>query len=587
MDEAGDTVVVWERQAQTTPAHNLQASTRGPGEAFAAPIELSAGSTQPQLAMTPAGEAVAGWRHFDGENYVIQVATRSPGGSFSAPLDVSTVETAASPRELRLAVNAAGAIAIAWLQEDPSSPTDPTQFSVVASVRPPGGSFSAPHVVSPSPLIVGDDSSDPQLAIDEAGDVTAIWDYFDGTGSVIQTARRVAGGEFETPETLTADEDEAFSPDLATAPDGDTVAVWSQLDGPDRMIAESSRAAGGAFGAPLELSKGGGDAFSPQVAIVPGGAVTVAWERVNLEGFSVVQASTGAFNGSFDAPVDLSATGANAFDPSLAMNSGGAATVVWKRFEGTSYLAQGSVSPPAGTFSPAGDLSAGGKDAVLPSAAMDAAGDVTAVWWRSDGHNTIVQAAGYDADPPSLSDLSIPSQAMVGVPVSFAVHPFDVWPIASTTFDFGDGHEAGGASVSHTYQTDGSYRVTVTAEDAAGTAVTAAGAIQVLPSNEFAILRVSRNRRRGTATIQVGVPGPGQLILYGRGVRRASVQVRRATRLELPIAARGGALRRLSRRGRIKVELAIAFTPSGGMSLVKHKDVTLIRLPAHGLRPHR
>jgi hypothetical protein len=576
MDEAGDTVVVWERQAQSTPTHNLQVSTRGPGEPFSAPGELSAASTLPQVAMTPADEAVAAWRHFDGENYVIQAATRPPGGGFSAPLDVATIGTAAAPQGLRLAVSPAGAIAIAWLQKDPSSLIDPNQFSVVASVRPAGGGFSAPHVVSPSPLVAGNNSSEPQLAIDEVGGVTAIWHYFDGTGSVIQTARRVAGGEFETPQTLTADADEAFSPDVAVAPDGDTVAVWSQLDGLDRRIAESSRPAGGAFGAPLELSEAGGKAFSPQVAIAPGGDVTVAWERVNSEGFSVIQASTGTFAGGLGAPVDLSATGANAFDPSLAINSGGAATVVWKRFDGSNFVAQGSVRPAGGGFSPAVDLSAGGEDAVLPLVAMDAAGDGTAAWSRSDGANRIVQAAGYDADPPTLRDLSIPSQTMVGVPVSFSVQPFDVWPIASTIFGFGDGEGAGGASVSHTYRAQGSYRVTVLAEDAAGTAVTGAGTIQVLPSNEFVIGRVSLNRRRGTATIQVSVPGPGQLALYGKRVRRASKKARRATRLKLPIVARGSALRGLSRRGHAKVAFAIAFTPTGGASLVKHKKVTLI-----------
>jgi PKD domain len=578
MDEAGDTVVVWERQSETTPTHNLQVSTRGPGEAFSAPGELSATSTLPQVAMTPAGEAVAAWRHFDGENYVIQVAiARSPGGSFSAPHNLSTIETAAAPQGLRLAVNAAGAIAVTWLQKDPSSPTDPNQFSVVASVRATGGGFSAPQVVSPLPLVKGNNSSDPELAIDEAGDVTAVWDYFDGTGSVIQTARRAAGGEFETPQTLTTDADEAFSPDVAIAPDGDTIAVWSQLEGSDRVIVESSRPAGGAFGAPLELSEAGGGAFSPQVAISPGGNVTVAWERVDLGGFSVIQASTGTFNGSFGVPVDLSATGANAFDPSLAIDSGGAATVVWRRSEGGSFLAQGSIRPPGGGFSPAFDLSAGGEDVVRPLAAMDAAGDATVVWSRSDGTSRIVQAAGYDADPPTLRDLSIPSRAMVGIPVSFSAHPFDVWPIASTTFDFGDGDEAGGSSVSHTYRAQGTYRVTVQAEDAAGTAVSGAGTIQVLPSNEFSIGRVSFNRRRGTATIEVSVPWPGQLILYGKPVRRVSRQAHRAARLKMPIAAQGPALRRLSRRGHVKVSLAFAFTPAGGVSLIKHKKVTLIR----------
>ncbi len=107
--------------------------------------------------------------------------------------------------------------------------------------------------------------------------------------------------------------------------------------------------------------------------------------------------------------------------------------------------------------------------------------------------------------------------------------------------------------------------------------MTAERTITILPSNEFAIGRLSRSRKRGTATFVVTVPGPGKLVLFGKGVEKATTRPRRAGRVKLPIRARGKALKSLLRRGNVRVPLAIAFTPNGGTTHVKHKKVTLIK----------
>ncbi len=65
--------------------------------------------------------------------------------------------------------------------------------------------------------------------------------------------------------------------------------------------------------------------------------------------------------------------------------------------------------------------------------------------------------------------------ASQGYPVTFSVNPFDVWPIASINFAFGDDTSMAGTSVSHTCSAAGTYEVTVTASDAAGNHGTTAG----------------------------------------------------------------------------------------------------------------
>ena len=127
---------------------------------------------------------------------------------------------------------------------------------------------------------------------------------------------------------------------------------------------------------------------------------------------------------------------------------------------------------------------------------MDEAGDAVAAWRRDNGAKDIVQAAGYDANPPELRNLSVPATGTVGIPVSFSVEPFDVWSISASAFDFGDGGSAPGNSTSHAYTAPGTYQVTATATDPAGSSTSANGTISILASNDFRLGKLKRNKRR-------------------------------------------------------------------------------------------
>jgi PKD domain len=580
VDNAGDTVAVWERQDPLSSNLNVQVATRDPGGSFSTPKDLSKGSDDPDVAITPGGEAVVAWVHFDNPNSSIQVSTRPPGGSFSSPAVVATSQLGSFPQNLHVVVDAAGDAAVAWMEKDPAG-SDPNQFSILASVRPAGGSFSTPEVVSPQPLVVGDNSSQPNLAIDAAGDVSVVWMYHDAAipRNEVQVAVRPAGGSFSAPQTLSDTSQNADSPAVAMDSAGDAIAVWAGSDGTNSIIRASVRPANGSFSMPADdLSEPGKNADSPQIAMTPGGEATAVWSGSDGV-YSIIQAATSPSpGGGFSTAVPLSTTGQNAFDPEVAVNAAGAATVVWKRSDGLNYIAQAATRMgPPDSYSVPIDLSATGQDVVSPEVSMDGEGDATAVWRRSNGTNDIAQAAGYDADPPELRNLSIPPSGMVGVPVSFSVSPFDIWPIASTAFDFGDGATADGASVSHTYMAKGTYQVTVTSTDAAGTPVSAGGAIAIAPSNDFKIGRLSLNRKKGTGTFAVTAPGPGKFVLSGKGVKKATKRVEQAGKVKLPIRARGKALKRLERRGKVRLSLTISFTPDGGTTLVKHKKVTLIK----------
>ena len=206
------------------------------------------------------------------------------------------------------------------------------------------------------------------------------------------------------------------------------------------------------------------------------------------------------------------------------------------------------------------DLSAAGQDAVFPAVAMDAAGDATALWC-SDGVDEIVEAAGYDADAPELRGLSIPSSGMVGVPVSFSATPFDVLPIASTAFDFGDGASLPDPSVTHTYSAQGTYRVKGHLDRRGRDPGERRRHDRDPPLQPLPDRATLAESPEGSATFYIDVPGPGRLVLSGKGIEKVIRRARRTGRVKLPIRARGASLERLKRRGKLKLALSIAFTP--------------------------
>jgi hypothetical protein len=102
----------------------------------------------------------------------------------------------------------------------------------------------------------------------------------------------------------------------------------------------------------------------------------------------------------------------------------------------------------------------------------------------------------------------------------------------------------------------GQYRLNVTAE--------------VKPSNAFTLGKAKRNAKRGTASVPVDLPGPGQLTVSGRGVRSSSAAARESIAVSGPgqvavtIRPTGKAKKHLRANGKGKVRPAFTYTPTGG-----------------------
>ena len=109
--------------------------------------------------------------------------------------------------------------------------------------------------------------------------------------------------------------------------------------------------------------------------------------------------------------------------------------------------------------------------------------------------------------------------------------------------------------------------------------------VAVKPSNTFTFGVVGRNKRKGTATLGVIVPGPGTLALGGQGVKAqqaagavGSKSVKAAGTVNLLVKATGKAKGKLSRTGKATVAPSVTYTPFTDISGDPNTQSTKVKL---------
>jgi len=184
---------------------------------------------------------------------------------------------------------------------------------------------------------------------------------------------------------------DAWGPQVAAGPDGAVTAVWYRRDGRNSRVQVATLAPDEYWSPPTDLSLPGEDASDPQVAMGDRGTAVVVWRRWDGTHYRV-QASSRGENGKWSVPVNLSKAGEDAWDPQVAMGLHGMAVVAWRRSDGTSHQVQATTRVAYGPWSSPVMLSTLGGDAWDPRVAVGSDSTATVVWSRSDGSNERMQA---------------------------------------------------------------------------------------------------------------------------------------------------------------------------------------------------
>jgi hypothetical protein len=193
VDSQGNATAVWaSRDSQSgrtrTESRRIQTATRPAGGTWSAPVNISAAGhrliQEPQIAVSPQGQATAIWQRSDGKNLIVQGATRSVGGGWSKPVDLTTGPGRGGQHQ-QLVVDSAGNATAIWEGYDTLRPGP--NFVIQAATHPAGGAWSRTTNLTRWSHGLGG----PQIAVDPQGRSTAIWAISAKGGTVIQSATSV------------------------------------------------------------------------------------------------------------------------------------------------------------------------------------------------------------------------------------------------------------------------------------------------------------------------------------------------------------------------------------------------------------
>src|SRR5579863_3167671 len=196
------------------------------------------------------------------------VCIPSRAQTFSTPKNVSNnSDFSFTPQ---IAVDSNGTIYLAW--EDDTA----TNSNILFSRSTDGGAtFSAPINLSNASGY----SFNPRIAMGSAGNVNVVWeDQTQSSTNIMFSHSTNAGVTFSTPINLSNDSADSGSPQIAVDTAGDIYAVWEHDSLNLGVFFSRSTDGGATFSTPAVLSVSALGSFSPQIALGPNGSISVVWE---------------------------------------------------------------------------------------------------------------------------------------------------------------------------------------------------------------------------------------------------------------------------------------------------------------------
>ncbi len=225
LDSQGGATAVWEEEYSGA----IESSTRSSGGIWSAPVALSANGVRaawPQVAVDSQGNATAVWagRASDGrriqiQSRRIQTAIRPAGGTWSAPVSISEPGHRLV-QDPQIAVSPQGEATAIWQRSNGS------YLVVQGATRPAGGGWSTPVDITTGH---GRGGQHQQLVVDSWGNATAIWEGYDtrpGPDFAIQAAKHPSGGVWSRPTDISRWTTSLSEPQIAVDPQGRSTVIW-------------------------------------------------------------------------------------------------------------------------------------------------------------------------------------------------------------------------------------------------------------------------------------------------------------------------------------------------------------------------
>lgn len=342
----------------------------------------------PQISVDSKGNAIAIWAQKNSNNIlVIQAANKPRNGIWGQPSNVSINDNRGDATLPQIAFNKKGKAHAVWQKKCKGRWI--IQYATKPEASSMLGNWSKPKGLS-SRMTSGTGTIQPQLSVDPAGDIYVVWN--NASRETIEAICQVANKNWGAIRVISNPNVAASSPQLASDNNGNAVALWNAFDGSNWIIQSATHLFKGSWCAPTTVSLPGEDSSFPALAVDNMGNATAAWQTMQGD-FSVIQTAFLPFGGSWSSPTNLTTPDQDATEARVATGTNNTEIIVWKRSDGTNFVIQAATGVLGGNWSSPTTLSHAGQDAVTPQVAADNFGAVTVTWMRSDGANAIGQAA--------------------------------------------------------------------------------------------------------------------------------------------------------------------------------------------------
>ncbi|MDH3623923.1 MAG: hypothetical protein OES69_07100 [Myxococcales bacterium] len=307
------------------------------------------------------------------------------------------IETAASTRQVELAVDASGNAVAVWVRDG----------EVWSNRWTPGSSRGTPVRIddgAPPGYILF-----PQVAIDPSGNAVAVWGRHEpGVADFTMWWNRWTPGDgWGTAERIDTDDDLTDRPpDILEHPEvaidagGNVVVVWPQTEGNHINIWSNRRTPNGGWGTAqlIESNDALFWAFGPEVAVDPSGNAIAVWIQMDYERsgtWSNRWTPEGGW-GTAEYIGDDDDSGIGGGQLQVAIDASGHAIAVWK--EPDQYVWSNRWTPEGG-WGTAERIHDDAPNVVgLAQVAVDGSGNVVAVWVQSDGALSHIHSNRWTAD---------------------------------------------------------------------------------------------------------------------------------------------------------------------------------------------
>ncbi len=370
-DPSGNIAAIWMQDG-------LRANSYTPGSGWGTSQSISTGTPYFNLAIDAIGNVTFVYLQSDGTRDNLWAMRYTSGSGWGTAQLIETNNAGSVNMYYKIATDDTGNATVVWSQ------SDGTRDNLWAN-RFSAGSWGTAQLIETdnagSVIYSNFINSYTNLAIDTAGNVTAVWAQSDGTRDNIW-ANRFSAGSWGTAQLIETDNSgRAIKPEIVCDIIGNVTAIWAQYDG-TRDNLWANRFSAGSWGtAQMIETDNSAVGDSGKLVVDTSGIVTAVWLQ---SGLRTNRCTAGIWG--IAQPIDTN-TSINT-DFSLGNNSIGNITAVWTQtISGSTNLCANSYIPGSGWGSPFYfDNSTYGF--IRLKVAIDSAGYATAVWTEFDSTGT-------------------------------------------------------------------------------------------------------------------------------------------------------------------------------------------------------